>query len=924
MGSYNPHVRSVCANADGTKLLIGTAGCEIYEIAASDGCNLHFGPLITGHCRKELWGLSMNPKKSEACTVGDDQTIRIWDIEAHRMLRMVQLDAGSRSCAYSPDGMNIAVGFGCEPSNDYFSNNTLQLEKHVPEKKEGAFAILNEATLVVEYEARDSKKWIRDIKFSADGSTLGVASQDQAIYLYNTGDYASKGKCRKHSSHVTNFDFSSDCAYLQSNCGKHELLFYDANTGSEVSRASDLKDVEWATCNCPLGWATQGIWAPQKFVNKLNVNTVDRYTDSKNTALIISGDNYGRIRLYRYPCITKGSAYFEFRGHVTNIRNVRFHPKFPYVLSCGGDDRCIFQWRMENDQPEAEAGVYEDNINSEDELDNIDGAQMDRTLLQELSNKGDYAVDIMLELEPESSKDSFVPVKPWYSSAVAPTRPDDHKEEINPDLMPVKNNLVLDWVYGYRAQDSRNNIAYNSEGHVIYPAATVVIIYDKKLHAQKFFRGHTDNVISIALHPDETIVATGQVGKHPLICLWNSVTLETLRILQGFHERAVNSLSFSNDGVFLASTGQDQDHALALYDWKNGVLKASTKADSSNKILSVAIRPIKLNQSRTGSTVVMVTAGVFHLKFWSLESGRFLTSKNALIGKKGLKQTYPCVVFMEENAVAGTANGQLYLFNGRDLHTSVIAHVRSVTALQSCNQGLCSGGKDGYVKLWSLDFECIAEFNMDMNTPIEPKIRAVYWSSTLSTIIVGMRGGEIFEVSAVDGVAITNPTLSLNDDFAAKSDANDKLCQSLAIVTAHFGAETWCLDTHPETDDICSVGDDKTLRVWDSKKHRQKYFTMLDTPSRACAYSPDGNYVAVGLGGSATRGKHKKDGTFLIFQADTLSLIHEARDTKQWITCLQFSKDGLTLVVGSYDNCVYIYDVSNDYSKRSTFTKHQR
>ncbi|GMF35321.1 unnamed protein product [Phytophthora lilii] len=46
----------------------------------------------------------------------------------------------------------------------------------------------------------------------------------------------------------THIDFSDNSSYIQSNCGAYEYLFCDTASSSQVSRASSLRDVKWATC----------------------------------------------------------------------------------------------------------------------------------------------------------------------------------------------------------------------------------------------------------------------------------------------------------------------------------------------------------------------------------------------------------------------------------------------------------------------------------------------------------------------------------------------------------------------------------------------------------------------------------------------------------------------------------------------------
>lgn len=99
--SYSPQVRSVCVDVATTKLLVGTQGSEVYEISMADGSSLHDGPLIQGHCKSELWGLAPHPiKVGEVCTVGDDASVRVWDLATRKCIKKTKL-VGAAQCAAS-------------------------------------------------------------------------------------------------------------------------------------------------------------------------------------------------------------------------------------------------------------------------------------------------------------------------------------------------------------------------------------------------------------------------------------------------------------------------------------------------------------------------------------------------------------------------------------------------------------------------------------------------------------------------------------------------------------------------------------------------------------------------------------------------------------------------------------------------------
>lgn len=53
---------------------------------------------------------------------------------------------------------------------------------------------------------------------------------------------------------------------------------------------------------------------------------------------------------------------------------------------------------------------------------------------------------------------------------------------------------------------------------------------------------------SLALHPERVLVATGQVGKEPYICVWDSYTVQTVSILKDVHSHGIACLAFDLEG----------------------------------------------------------------------------------------------------------------------------------------------------------------------------------------------------------------------------------------------------------------------------------------------------------------------------------------------------------------------------------------
>ena len=151
-------------------------------------------------------------------------------------------------------------------------------------------------------------------------------------------------------------------------------------------------------------------------------------------------------------------------------------------------------------------------------------------------------------------------------------------------------DLDLEWVHGYRAQDVRNNLRYTSDGSIVYSAAGVGVVYDKKNHSQKHHVEHTDDIICLAVSPDGKQVATGQMGKRPCVLVWDAGSCTTLSCLKGFHKRGISLVTFSDDGSLIASVGQDDNHSVAIYNWAQERKVASSKGDK-NKTLDIKFAP---------------------------------------------------------------------------------------------------------------------------------------------------------------------------------------------------------------------------------------------------------------------------------------------------------------------------------------------
>lgn len=125
-------------------------------------------------------------------------------------------------------------------------------------------------------------------------------------------------------------------------------------------------------------------------------------------------------------------------------------------------------------------------------------------------------------------------VKPWKGQIA---EPDNH-----PEVDPSKpdTTYALEYVYGYRCQDSRQNVYYNPDGNVCYMTACLGVILDKPSNTQTFFGGgevensskqvasdkshHNNDIMCMNVNTagDRQWAVTGQVGKAASCFVWNT------------------------------------------------------------------------------------------------------------------------------------------------------------------------------------------------------------------------------------------------------------------------------------------------------------------------------------------------------------------------------------------------------------------
>ncbi len=68
-----------------------------------------------------------------------------------------------------------------------------------------------------------------------------------------------------------------------------------------------------------------------------------------------------------------------------------------------------------------------------------------------------------------------------------------------------------------------------ADGSIAYHAAAVGVVYEPEDHSQRHYINHKDDITAIGFHPERRLVVTGEVGRYPMISIWDSLSMEEVK-----------------------------------------------------------------------------------------------------------------------------------------------------------------------------------------------------------------------------------------------------------------------------------------------------------------------------------------------------------------------------------------------------------
>uniref|UniRef100_A0A8D2Q7X7 EMAP like 3 n=1 Tax=Varanus komodoensis TaxID=61221 RepID=A0A8D2Q7X7_VARKO len=310
-------VRTIAEGDDG-ELLVGTTRNALLRGTFAEGFRLP----LQGHT-DELWGLGTHPSRDLFVTCGYDRQLCMWDGGEHTLAWSVTLEETGLCADFHPSGRVVTVGLST-----------------------GRWVVVDTETLQVLSGYTDGNEQLSVVRYSPNGEFLAIGSHDNFIYIYSVEEsehkYTRFGRCVGHSSFITHLDWSKDGKFIMSNSGDYEILYWDVAGGCKLLRNRfENRDREWASYTCVLGFHVFGVWPDGS--DGTDINSLCR---SHHERVVAVADDFCKVHLFQYPCAKPKAPSLVYGGHGSHVTNVRFTHDDGYLISMGGKDTSIFQWRV--------------------------------------------------------------------------------------------------------------------------------------------------------------------------------------------------------------------------------------------------------------------------------------------------------------------------------------------------------------------------------------------------------------------------------------------------------------------------------------------------------------------------------------------------------------------------------------------------
>jgi len=410
---------------------------------------------------------------------------------------------------------------------------------------------------------------------------------------------------------------------------------------------------------------------------------------------------------------------------------------------------------------------------------------------------------------------------------------------------------------------------------------------------QRFFLGHTEKVVVMALGPNDTLLATCQEGKKPTIRLWEVATGECVAMLNA-HGSDVHCVDFNRDGTCFVAVGKE-DKGVAKNFLNLVVIWDISQVIKGGKAVKIVEQQFEPSLNRMRYTPFeeghLVSCGLDNIHLWRLKKVRDKHELRRIVlplGPHG-NQSFLDLAFegslgsadvLARKVYACTASGLVYQINytNRVVDQIYRLHDGSINALVVTDGFCVTGSSDRFLRVWPLDFS-----DYFLEAEHAAPVNALSVSGDCLRIAIGTNNGTV----GVMDVA--------THGYRTVVRSHESIVLALAM--------------DPHNREFTTSASDGTIRIWDLDSYDQLYeFLAPGECARCVVYHPRSYIMACGFENGAVR----------VFDIATTSQLHEYRQHQAPVVSLTFSQDGAKLFSAGEDGLICVYDAVRNYQPIKT------
>lgn len=448
--------------------------------------------------------------------------------------------------------------------------------------------------------------------------------------------------------------------------------------------------------------------------------------------------------------------------------------------------------------------------------------------------------------------------------------------------------------------------------------------------------GHSGPVNSVSIRQQRPLrAATGSDDSS--VGFYHGAPFKFNTSIRAQHPGFVYGVAFSPDGKHLVSVGANRSVFLCdgksgeakgdmgERDYRGSIFAVSWASDSRKLVTASADQSVRIVDVETQKVV----------QTWSLGAGEGVVS----IPHQQVGVVWPAGR-SDGMIISLGLNGDLsYLVEGSPTPARIVqGHQKSITAVcasedaSGTGQTLWTGSYDGRVCEWNLadgsGQNVLGEghsnyiVGLAKSSELPKEIYSVAWDDTLRTIDHSSKqyGSQVTclakQPKAMASVGYSSVAVMMADAVEVYRDGTEKLCEIPVRITPLALAT---MQSSQKETVIAAGGDDRVVRLYlfnlgSSSLTFAKELTPMSAPVSALTFSPDRQYLAVGL----------STGKILVYDTAKYEVVidrwsaHTAR-----VTMIAWNKESTHAVSGGLDTSLFVWSVESPGKRVKIINAHK-